>query len=139
MQIQPVFSLLPEVDTEALAVIVLDREPRVSGAAAEVDRGASGIITELTRSGEFSGRAFDNLLVMKPGGLKARRLLLVGGGKPQALGIHELRRLAGSAARFLKGRSVRSFTFVAPAELPPEQAVLAIVTGIHGANFEPGR
>jgi leucyl aminopeptidase len=71
--------------------------------------------------------------------LKSKRLLLVGGGKPANFGAYELRRLAGSAARFLKGRNLRRFAVLVPAEMPIAQAIQAIVTGAHAANFEPGR
>jgi len=76
-------------------------------------------------------------MVHRPQGVKAKRLLLIGGGKAQSFGSYELRKLAGAAVRFLKPRSIRALSFVAP-PLPPgaADAVKAVVEGAMVGDFD---
>ena len=76
-------------------------------------------------------------LLHKPASLKAKRLLLISGGGAKKFSSYDLRRIAGSAARALKSRGIRSFAFVAPPDIPAEEAVRAIVEGAHVGNFDP--
>jgi leucyl aminopeptidase len=76
-------------------------------------------------------------LLHKPAGLKAKRLLLIGGGAAKKFTSYDLRRIAGTAVRTLKSRGIRSFAFIAPASIPAEEAVRAIVEGALVGNFDP--
>src|ERR1700757_3571680 len=57
---------------------------------------------ELYESKEFSGKALEFSLLHRPAGLKARRLLLAGGGKADKFNAAALRKTAGAALRHLK-------------------------------------
>src|SRR5580704_1617909 len=45
--------------------------------------------------------------------------------------------MAGTAARTLKSRGIRSFAFIAPQGVSEDEAVRAIVEGAHVGNFDP--
>ena len=129
-----------QLETECLVVVVLDRgekdKPNVSVETSDgaVQKAAADVIA----SGEVTGKNFETTLLHNPAGLKAKRLLLLGGGKAKSFSAFELRRLAGAAARALKSRSLRSFAFVAPpAGVDSEIAAKAIVEGAFVGNFEP--
>jgi leucyl aminopeptidase len=143
------FSTPAEVETECLVAIVLDRaekdrsekdrtdkeRPQVSVATSEaaVQESAADVIA----SGEVTGKAFETTLLHRPAKLKAKRLLLVGGGKAKSFSAFELRRVAGTAVRTLKSRGLRSFTILAPETGPKgEDAVQAIVEGAFVGNFD---
>ena len=78
----------------------------------------------------------ETALLHKPAGLKAKRLLLIGGGKAKNFSSSELRKLAGAAVRNLKAKDLKSFAFVAPGS-GAEDAVKAIVEGAYVGNFDP--
>ncbi|HVO60034.1 MAG TPA: leucyl aminopeptidase [Terriglobales bacterium] len=133
------FSNPAEVETDCLVVVALDRgekdkpdvsldsaEPRLKNAAAEV-----------IASGEASAKPFETTLIHHPANLKAKRLLILGGGKAKSFSSAELRKLAGAAVRALKSRGLRSFAFAAPAAVKADEAVKAIVEGAFIGNFEP--
>ena len=129
-----------QLETECLVVVVLDRgekdKPNVSveTSDAAIQKAAADVIA----SGEVTGKNFETTLLHNPAGLKAKRLLLLGGGKAKSFSAFELRRLAGAAARALKSRSLRSFAFVAPPTgVDAETAAKAIVEGAFVGNFEP--
>jgi leucyl aminopeptidase len=147
-----------QFETECLAVAVVDS----SDAGAEKphavvlsgDAAVRSAAAELVASGEVTGRMFETVMVHHPQGLKAKRLLLVGGGKQKNFSSNELRKAAGTAVRFLKPKNIRSFAFMAPGEWSGkadqaahstyvakrggmEEAVRAIVEGAMVGDFDP--
>ncbi len=151
-----------QLETECLAVVALDygdkdkHQPRVLAS----DKAVEAAAAELISSGEFSGKIFETVLLHRPHGLKARRLLLLGGGKAKNFTAHELRKLAGTAVRFLKPKGIRNFAFLIPdsgvdagepgsheragfARSEVEDAAAAgaraVVEGAFVGNFEPDR
>ena len=142
-------SVPSQLETDCLAVVVLDSSekdrsekdkpaPTVECADAAVHEAAKDVIS----SGEVTGKAFETTLLHHPAGLKAKRLLLVGGGKAKNFSAAELRKLAGTAVRTLKGKSIRSFAFALPANgtaagISANDAVRAIVEGAFVGNFDP--
>ena len=132
-----------QVETEALVAVVLDhsrsteknRKPELKVASS--DAGLQSATVDLLGSGELTGKPFETNLLHKPAGLKAKRLLLVSGGAAKSFSAYDLRRIAGTAVRSLKPRAIRSFAFVAPPSIAPEEAVRAIVEGAHVGHFEP--
>src|SRR5579864_6963941 len=134
-----------QVETEALVAVVLDHsnagpseknkkpELKVSASDATVQATAA----DLLASGEVTGKPFETNLMHKPANLKAKRLLLVSGGSAKKFSAYDLRRIAGTAARTLKSRGIRSFAFIAPQGVSEDEAVRAIVEGAHVGNFDP--
>ncbi|MBZ5598877.1 MAG: leucyl aminopeptidase [Acidobacteriia bacterium] len=128
-----------EVETECLTVVVLDRgeKDKTEVTVETGDNAVRDAAAEVIASGEVTGKMFECTLVHRPARLKAKRLLLLGGGKAKTFSAFELRRLAGAAVRALKTRGVRSFAFLAPQGIGAEDAVRAIVEGAFVGNFEP--
>ena len=105
---------------------------------------------DVISSGEVTGKSFETTLLHRPTGLKAKRLLLIGGGKAKNFSAAELRKLAGAAVRTLKSKSIHSFAFALPAngtsagsagvsaKFSANDAVRAIVEGAFIGNFDPG-
>jgi leucyl aminopeptidase len=128
-----------EVKTECLVVVALDRgekdrpQPSIETTDAALKQAAADVLA----SGEVTGKIFETTLLYNPLKLKAKRLLIVGGGKAKNFSAYELRRLAGAAVRSLKPRSIRSFAFVAPGGVDSETAAGAIVEGAFVGNFDP--
>lgn len=100
------------------------------------DTAVQSAAAELLASGELTGKPFEINLLHKPAGLKAKRILLLSGGKAKKFSSYDLRRLAGAAVRSLKSRGIRSFAFVAPSTIPADEAVRAIVEGALVGNFD---
>jgi leucyl aminopeptidase len=131
-----------ELETESLVAIVLDHndstqkdsKPQLKVACA--DAAVQSVATDLLASGEVTGKAFESNLLHKPAGIKAKRLLLLGGGSAKKFSSYDLRRVAGAAVRTLKSRGIKSFAFLAPASIPAEEAVRAIVEGAIVGNFD---
>src|SRR5260370_20157470 len=105
------FSPPAEVETECLVVIALDRgdkdKPQISIETS--DPAVKDAAADVIAGGEVTGKTFETTLLHHPAKLKAKRLLLLGGGKAKGFSAFELRRLAGAAVRTLKSEGLRSF------------------------------
>jgi leucyl aminopeptidase len=145
-----------QIETECLAVAVLDESeneaprPSLQTSDEAVRRSAAALIS----AGEVTGRMFETVMIHRPEGLRAKRLLLVGGGKGKNFSSYELRKIAGTAVRFLKPKNVRSFAFATPSSWTgtadvaahstfafvrggQSEAVKAVVEGAFVADFDP--
>src|SRR3954470_24715357 len=144
MKITLASSPAAQLETECLAAVVLDRaensrgeknnpEPYVSTVEKAVQQAANDVIS----SGDVSGKMFETSWVHKPGGLKAKRLLLIGGGKAKKFTTSDLRKVAGAAVRALKSRNLRSLAFAVPDTIAAHEGVRAVVEGAFIGNFDP--
>jgi leucyl aminopeptidase len=134
------FSAPSQVETECLVAVVLDRgeKDNPSVTVESSDAAVRDAAKDVIASGEATGKAFETTLLHRPEGLKAKRLLLVGGGKADNFSAAELRKLAGAAVRTLKGKSLRSFAFALPENgIAAAEAVRSAVEGSFVGNFEP--
>ena len=117
-------------------------ELRLESGLAALDHRSGGRLAELSAAGELTGKAGEALLLHQPPGFKAKRLLLLGAGKPEKFSLHDIRNLTGTAARYLKGRGVSEFTFwfrPLQAGMSAGDAAEAAVEGAALANFDPDR
>ncbi len=160
-----------QIETDCLVVIVLDRVEKeafqkpserakadkdkvapinqvVSGekqkSTPSVESSDAAVIEaakEVLSSGEVTARIFETTLIHRPAGLAAKRLLLLGGGKAKNFSDIDLRKLAGTAVRALKGKGIRQFAFVVGGgeggSISSTRAVTSIVEGAFVGNFEP--
>ncbi len=136
------FSSAAQLETECLVVPVLDHGDKEKNdpKLAVPDGALQSSAAEVIGAGEVTGKIFETLMLHRPQGLKARRLLLVGGGKAKNFSSFELRKLAGTAVRFLKPKSIKQFAFVLP-ELPSgiADSVKAVIEGAFVGNFDPDK
>ncbi len=140
-----------QLETECLVVVTLDRNEkdrseknkgeknRPSPSVESADDAVREAAADVVVSGEVTGKSFETTLLHRPTGLKAKRLLLIGGGKAKTFSAAELRKLAGAAVRTLKSKSIRSFAIVLPESgIARPEAVRAIVEGAFVGDFDPG-
>src|SRR3954467_12105879 len=140
MKITLSFTNVAQIETECLAVVAIDHgekdknAPRLSPADAALD----SAVVELLASGEAKGKIFEAVMLHRPAGLKAKRVLVIGGGKAKNFSSYELRKMAGTVVRFLKPKGIKSFAFVAP-EMQSGMAdsVRSVVEGALVGDFDP--
>jgi len=129
-----------QLDTECLVVAALDRgsKDKIEVSLETSDSAVKQAAAEVIANAEVTGKSLETTLLHHPAGLKAKRLLIVGGGKAQSFSGFELRRVAGTAVRALKSRGLRTFAFVVPQNgAPAEPGIKAIVEGAFVGNFDP--
>jgi leucyl aminopeptidase len=139
MELQLDFSSIDQVEADVLVVVAFDKEGPEGGleATRTANKLAGGALQELYDSGEFSGKRFETALLRHPAGLKAKRLLAIGGGKSDKFTPAELRLVTAAAVRHLKSKAAPSIALALDAGPAAEQHVAAAVEGAILGDFEP--
>ena len=126
---------LEQVSTAALAVYGFEKSAASSGTVERLPAETRKPLEELQAAREMSGRTFECTLMHRPPGLAAARLLVVGAGKKEKFNSSQLRRLAGTAVRYVRTRGLRDLAWLLEAEVEPE-AVEAVVEGAILADYD---
>src|SRR6185437_10513469 len=125
------------ISSDAIVPYVFgDKEARMDGVLAELDRATGGKIKPLADSGELTGKFLEMTLLHYPQGLAAKKLLLVGAGKPDKFSHAELRKIAGAALRYLRARGAKSFAFIVRENDGTPAAAQAIAEGLLHAEYD---
>jgi leucyl aminopeptidase len=129
-----------KVECDALVSYVFENEQGkgalVEGAIAELDQAAGGVIARLASNEEMNGKPLEITLLHSLAGMTAQRLLLVGAGKREKFGTADLRKLAATAARYLKVRSVKRIGFLAHEKNRDAAAAEAVTEGLLLGDFD---
>ena len=98
-------------------------------------------------TGEFRASAGETLLLHRPSGLKAERLLIIGLGKASGLAPSGVRIGAGTAVRFCKPRAIRDLAILFPEDralsdepfgtLPAAATAQALTEGALLGDYDP--
>ncbi len=125
MQIQTIQTPPEQAECDALIVPVFEgrREERFGAGP-------------LADAAEVTGKAGELTLVHQPGGA-AKRVLLAGAGKPEKFTSAELRKLAATAFRHLKSKSIRRIALALEGDLATGANAAAAVEGAILGDYEP--
>jgi leucyl aminopeptidase len=124
METKLLYQPFDQIEADAIAIVLFENDPP----PAEV-KFATQWLDEMRASGEFSGKADDMALLHQPQGVRAKRLVAVGGGKRDSF---DLRKAVATVTRALKQKGVKTLAwFLNGAD--PEAAVEGAILG----NFEP--
>ena len=122
---------LGDVDSDALVVVGFEGAAPAAAAADQTK--------ELYDSGEFSGKALEIAILHRPAGLKAKRLVLAGGGKSEKFDAAELRKLTGAVVRALKSKAIHTITLALDEAQRSDDFVASAVEGAVLADVENDR
>ncbi len=122
---------LGEVDSDALVIVGFEGAPPESSAADQ--------IKELYDSGEFSGKNLETAILHRPAGLKAKRLVLAGGGKRDKFDAADLRKLTGAVVRTLKAKGIHTVSLALDEPFRGDDFAAAAVEGAVLADLENDR
>jgi leucyl aminopeptidase len=139
MQIQLENQPYTSIQADALVTYIFDKENKLDGVLADIDHAMDGRLTALVAAGELTGKSLETVLVHFPEGLDAKRLLLIGAGKPEKFSQSDLRKIAGTALRYLKSRGVKKFVFLAREGERGSAAAQAVTEGLGVADFESNK
>jgi leucyl aminopeptidase len=143
MDIQVSTGRVGDADVQALAVAVFKDEQAHEGFLQELDAATGGLIKSVIESEELTGKEGETVYVhLGDGheGLKAKRLLLVGVGERDSYKSAQVSHMAGTAARALRARNVKTIGLITrAAEGDVERTTAAAVEGLLMALFEPDK
>jgi leucyl aminopeptidase len=137
MEVRAAYEKFYDIEADALVVTVYEGEKSDDVTLKELDERTSGMVSELLGTDEMRGKQGDMVYVYRPGKIRARRLLLVGAGKREEFSLDTVRKVTGSAARFLRGKGARSMAILRRSQLDIEASAQAAVEGALLGLFEP--
>ncbi len=136
MQIQLETQPYSSIQADAIVTYAFEGDAKLEGVLSDIDHGMDGRLAALAASGELTGKSLEMVLVHFPEGLDAKRLLVVGAGKPDKFALADLRKIAGAALRYLKSRGVKKLVFLAREAQRGPGAAQAVTEGLVVADFE---
>lgn len=139
MEVKADASKFYEIECDALVVGVYEGEKPDTDTLADIDKRTGGVLTSLIETGEFTGKSGESAYIHNPGEMKARRLLLMGAGKQEEFTTDNVRRMAGTAARTLRGKKARNFAFLRRSQLPISDSAEAATEGALLSLFDPDK
>ena len=143
MEIQTSSGGFAEADVQALAVAVFKDEKADEGFLKDLDAASGGLVRSVLESEELKGKEGETAyLHLSPegGGMKARRLLLVGAGERGDYRAAQASQFAGAAVRHLRARNVKAVGLVPRLEgVAGERVASAAVEGAVMGLFEPDK
>lgn len=130
-----------ELEVQALAVAVFKDEKADDGFLKDLDAATGGVIKSVIDSEELKGKEAELVFIHLVGnkGLKAQRLLLVGVGDSSGYNPAAASRMAGTAVRALRGKSVKSIAIIPRLEGNAEEIGSVVVEGSFIALFDPDK
>ena len=132
METKLITDVVENAAADALAVVLFEE----STVPAETNFAAVWL-EQLRTSGEFTGKSGEMAILHSPSGLKAKRLVAVGGGGREKFDDAELRRSVGGAVRVLKQKGVKTLAWKLDAG--NNSSAEAAVEGAILGNYEPER
>ena len=141
MKTELVVAKTSQLETECLVLVALDHgEKDKPSARLVIDEPVfTQAAQEIIAAGELTGKLLETILLYRAPGSKAKRVLIIGGGKAEKFTPNELRNIAGAAVRYLKPKGVRSLAIALPehASFSAQNAVRAAIIGALVGNFDP--
>lgn len=130
-----------EVDVQALAIAIFKDEKADSEFLRTLDALAGGMVAAAIESEELKGKEGDTAYfhLLSADGPKARRLLLIGVGEREHYDSAAVSRLAGTAARVLRGKSVKTIAIVPRGAGDAAEIASATIQGAIIGLFEPDK
>jgi leucyl aminopeptidase len=119
---------------DAMILLLCEGDAAPQDAVAVIDKALDGAITALREEGEFTGKVKQQASLHTQGRLKAKKVVLVGLGKPEKQTLEGLRQAAGSAAQYARGVGANSlavaFEGLGHAPFAASEAAQAVVEGM---------
>lgn len=141
MEVQTSAGRYLEQDVQALAVAVYKDERADEGILKELDEAAGGVLRSVIESEELKGKEGETVYIhlVAGGSLRARRLLLIGVGERENYQAAQVSQMAGAAARFLRGKNIKTIGLIARADGDAERMAAATAEGVTIGLFEPDK
>lgn len=128
-----------EAVVQAVAVPVFKSEKADEGLLRELDEATGGLLRSVIESEEMTGKEGETALlhlVASAGEMRATRVLLVGVGVREDYHAPQVAQMAGTAARGLRAKNVKTLAVVTRAGEGDAMAVAACVEGVAMSLFD---
>src|SRR3989442_2062545 len=130
---------LDRLSSTVLAVYGFEGSAAAGGTVERLPAGTRALLGQWQASGELTGKSYECTLAHRPPGLAVSKLLVVGAGKQEKFNDAQLRRLAGTAVRHARARSLHDLAWVLDDRRTDAEAVEAVVEGAILGDYDADR
>jgi leucyl aminopeptidase len=127
---------LAELKCAVLVAFGFEGSPASNGTVERLPSATRVLLEELQASGELSGKTFECTLVHRPAGLAAQKLLVVGAGKEAKFNEAQLRRISGTAVRYVRARSIHEMAWLLGGPTAKSESIQWIAEGAIVADYD---
>ncbi|MRR17859.1 MAG: leucyl aminopeptidase [Deltaproteobacteria bacterium] len=124
---------LADAKSEAVILVFCEDEKELTGAAVDVDKKVKGLLGDVLKSGDFTGRPSEIFVVYARGAMRAKRIALVGLGKRKELNLEKIRSAFSRIMQHLRGLNIKEAATSLDWRLLPDQKnklIAAVVEGV---------
>lgn len=141
MQVEGINGDYRDVEVQALAIAIFKDETLDEEFLQTLDSLAGGMLRSAIESEEFKGKEGETAYfhLLGADGPKARRLLLIGVGDREQYNAPDVSRLAGTAARLLRAKAVKSIAIVPRNDGEAGEIASSAIQGAIIGLFEPDK
>ena len=137
MTIQPTNTALLDWTGDTLAIGLFEDAVELTGDLASLNDKCAGIVQEVIAEEEFTGKVNSTIVIRLGATHAVRKLILVGLGKPDALKLENLRRVAATVARTAKKQKTKTLGISLPLwNNDPAATAQALTEGIELALYQ---
>jgi leucyl aminopeptidase len=138
MKFQAITDNFQEANVDALAVAVFKDEKITSGILKDLDKLTGGLVASVIKTEDFKGEAGETVFLRYEanGKVKANRILLIGVGDKIDYRLPQVAVLAGTAARYLIKRNLKSFALAPRSDVDVSDVAASAAQGIVTSQFE---
>ncbi len=127
---------LAELKSAVLIAYGFEGSPASKGTVERLPSAARALLEELQASGELTGKSFECTLLHRPAGLAAQKLLVVGAGKEAKFNEAQLRRMSGTAVRYVRARSIHDMAWLLGGTEAKPESIQWIAEGAIVADYD---
>ncbi len=112
MEIKVLQGHLHEIAVDTIIINLFEDVESHGDVTGAIDQALGGAISDLTASGDISGKVGEVVVIYSRGEIPPRRIVIIGMGKPECIDLESIRRSAATGimrARELKARQVATF------------------------------
>lgn len=140
MNVRGTSQAVNKIEANAIAVAVFKGEKADDGLLKTLDKAVDKLVSSVIKSEEFSGKEGETAYFHLPNtGLRSPRLLLIGCGERADYKAAQLSQMAGTAARFLRGKNAKTIAIVPRAEGDVEKVAQSVISGAIMGLFDPDK
>src|SRR2546421_4860717 len=140
MDVRGTSQAINKIQTDAIAIALFKDEKADDGLLKTLDKAVDKLVSSDIKSEEFSGKEGETAYFHLTGsGLRSPRLLLIGCGESADYKTAQLSQMAGTAARFLRGKNAKTIAILPRAGGDVEKVAQTVISGAIMGLFDPDK
>ena len=120
MELKILHGNLQDIKVDTLLINLFEGTEVTSGVTGAIDKALGGAVSDLLVGGDMSGKAGEVGVIYSRGAISARRVIVVGLGKPDSIDLEGIRKAAAAGIKRARELKAHQVATVVPSGLNPD-------------------